>query len=287
MAGSSTLNDRLDSAPAKLSEKLALSREQWVHIATLVIAALCILPALVTMGLQMLGEEYYQHYPVLLIAAIGFAYYRLKQTRPSPALYTSARNLLWLILTVGLTSGIYIIPSRWMATVAAFCWLVSLVDFYGEKSLRRVLFGPLAMAFIAIPLPVGLDQQLVVTLQQFATWLASRWLDLVGVMHFATGVDIRTASEDFLVEDACSGIHSLFAALAVATGYAAIRWYGFIRTVLIVTQTLCWVVLANCAPRVSCRVSARSIFNRYCQRSDARPAWNGHVWVGCAACVEW
>jgi exosortase/archaeosortase family protein len=82
-------------------------------------------------------------------------------------------------------------------------------------------------------------------MQQLATWLASIWLDWVGILHFATGVDIRTPGQNFIVEDACSGIHSMFAAITIGVIYGVFNRYSLFRLVAIVMQMVFWVVLAN------------------------------------------
>jgi exosortase len=132
-----------------------------------------------------------------------------------------------------------------MASLAAIFWLIAALNFVGGRSLTHQLQGPLMLLCAAMPLPVNLDNAFVVWLQQLATRLSSLWLDLIGVLHLATGVAINTGTQEYIVEEACSGIHSIFAAIAVGVGYAVLRGYGVIRLLITVAQLLLWVVVAN------------------------------------------
>jgi exosortase len=152
---------------------------------------------------------------------------------------------MWSLLAVGSTALVFAIPSRWMASLAAIFWLIAAFNFVGGRSLTHQLQGPLMLLCAAMPLPVNLDNAFVVWLQQLATRLSSLWLDLIGVLHLATGVAINTGTQEYIVEEACSGIHSIFAAIAVGVGYAVLRGYSITRLLITVAQLLLWVVVAN------------------------------------------
>ncbi|HBE68353.1 MAG TPA: hypothetical protein DDW52_09420 [Planctomycetaceae bacterium] len=57
---------------------------------------------------------------------------------------------------------------------------------------------------------------------------------------------MQTASRDYMVEEACSGVHSLFSSLAAMSFLAAVSHYGIIRIGLTLLQTGAWVCVANC-----------------------------------------
>ncbi len=227
------------------ASKLSFSLAQWSHLIAFAIIGLAVLWPLFLLGRWMLAQDYYQHFPLVICVALGLAIYRIRQNRFDFVGITNLRNLSWTMLALIACVGAYIVPSRWLASLAGIAVLFAVVDFAGGRKLRREMFGPIMLLMAIIPLPVRLDQQFVVGLQQLATRLASLWLDLVGVFHLTTGVQIQTAKEGYYVEDACSGIHSVFAALAVGCGYSVFRGYGFVRLFMIVLQMVLWVVIAN------------------------------------------
>ena len=70
-------------------------------------------------------------------------------------------------------------------------------------------------------------------------------MDLRGVRHTVSGVAIRTASKSYMVEEACSGIHSLFSATSVMVFLSVYFRYSLPRLVLSLLQTVFWVLVAN------------------------------------------
>jgi len=219
----------------------------WAVATLLGVTALTLLYPLVTLGVWMMSRDYYQHFPLLLLGGLGLAAFQLRDHRPEWVAVVSSRVMLWATAAVVATVLVYVIPSRWMAGAAGLCCLIAALQLAGGRELTNRLSGPLMLMVAALPLPVNLDTVFVVWLQRFATWISSLWLDLAGVMHLATGTAIRTAEQQYMVEDACSGVHSVFAAIAVGVGYAVLRHYDIGRTLVVVLQLLVWVVVANAA----------------------------------------
>lgn len=212
---------------------------------------------LITLAGWMLGRGHYQHFPLLLMAAVGLAAYRLRADPPRWLALVTPRVLAWTFFAVALTLLVFVLPSRWLASVAALVCLVAASRLFGIRDVSWSWSGPLLLLAAALPLPVNLDAWFVVGLQQLATWFASVWLDYRGVMHLTTGVAIQTPGHEYFVKDACSGINSVFAAVAVGVGYGVIRDYSVRRVAVLVLQMLAWVVVTN-AGRVFITVYAQS-----------------------------
>ena len=152
--------------------------------------AIALLLPLVSLASWMLGRDYYQHFPILLLAAGALAGYRLRATSLSWESKFTVRVAVWTILAIALTVTVFVLPSRWMASLAVLCLFAAVINFAGGRRLAALLFGPMLLLVAAVPLPVGFDNWFVVALQNLATRLASYWLELAGVMHFTTGVSI-------------------------------------------------------------------------------------------------
>jgi exosortase len=84
----------------------------------------------------------------------------------------------------------------------------------GWRSLERLAF-PLALLLLAIPLPYLLYYSLTGPLQAYAARCAVFGLDLVGVPAFAQGNVIHLSGASLEVAEACSGVRSLYALLAL------------------------------------------------------------------------
>lgn len=221
------------------------ARASKIVLAVFGLIALSLALPLASLGRWMFSRDYYQHWPLLVVGAIGLAFYRWRNVSVSIDTTVTIRVLFWLILGLVLTATVFVLPSRWMASLAAVATVVALTNYLGGRKLATLMLGPTLLLAAAVPLPVGFDNWFVVALQNLATWLASLWLDLAGIMHFTTGVSIQTATQDYYVKDACSGIHSVFAAVAVGAGYGVFRTYRVWRVLLFLAQLLFWVVVAN------------------------------------------
>jgi exosortase/archaeosortase family protein len=70
-------------------------------------------------------------------------------------------------------------------------------------------------------------------------------LDGVGVIHFRQGVILQTENTQFLTEEACSGIRSLFSSWFVVAAYGVAMRHRWWRVLINLLQTVLWVMLGN------------------------------------------
>jgi exosortase len=133
-----------------------------------------------------------------------------------------------------------------LTRISLVLMLASLVVFlFGWQWLRRLLF-PLAVLLMMIPIPEIIFNQIALPLQLAATRLAGGFLSLAGVPAFLDGNLIELPNSVTLeVAEACSGIRSLMALLALGVTYAyffdsrrSVRW-------ILVAATLPIAIVAN------------------------------------------
>ncbi len=79
---------------------------------------------------------------------------------------------------------------------------------HGSAGLRRLAF-PLVVLSIALPLPPRVFQLAVWQLQLGAAQAGSALLNLAGVYHTLSGIQIQRGEVNFLVAEPCSGLQSL------------------------------------------------------------------------------
>ena len=226
-------------------------------VAVAAIIAACA-PQLYRLFSNLSGKDYYSHVPALFVGAIVFGLWRLWSFQsseadslrkpidfPDAATGVSLRAVCFISGSVGLTFLSWYFWSGWLALMAVLMGVWGAVHLIGGQGMARLLAPSFALLIVSSPLPVGLDQTLVVWLQQLATRLASKWLDLLGIFHVVTGVAIQTPNQAYLVEDACSGISSLFAGLCVATMYCIWVGHGFARSIVTLLLTVGWLLVTN------------------------------------------
>jgi exosortase len=156
---------------------------------------------------NMLQLDYYQFIPVIFLAVPLFVYFRWDRqlTWPSswPALVLLLAGVIASIAALGL-------GSNRAATLGflcfAGCWLLTHREQRNGESLIS-LWPPLWLTF---RLPSEMETGLVFGLQQGSSYFASNILDLLNVTHFRQGNIIELTSGKLFVEEACSGVQSVF-----------------------------------------------------------------------------
>ncbi len=200
---------------------------------------------LISTAQRLWSQEHYQFFPVVLATVAILIWYRLEgfQWEHKPRL--TIRNGLYGLISLSLYAGAFLLRSDWIGTLSTLAFLWTMVWFAGGRKLASLLRGPIFLLLLIVPLPMGLDLRLIIELQRTATSIASGGLDICGVVHSLSGVAIITLSKSFMVENACSGIHSLFSCTCVMAVVCVVQHYGPVRVILNLVQTIGWVIAAN------------------------------------------
>jgi exosortase/archaeosortase family protein len=103
------------------------------------------------------------------------------------------------------------------------------------------------MCLTFLRLPLGLDELLVQSLQTLTARASSAALDVLGVLHVRSGNVIEIPGRRLLVEEACSGVNSLFAAAACTLFFVLWRKTARVQAVLLLLTIPFWTVAANAA----------------------------------------
>jgi exosortase len=133
------------------------------------------------------------------------------------------------LLVVG-TLGAELYTSRFSLVLL----LAGMVLFLAGWTVLRALAFPLAYLLLMIPIPTIIQNQIVFPLQLLASRFAAGVLEAVGVVVLREGNVLYLRNSALEVAQACSGIRSLVAliALALAYGYLAER-RRWVRVVLV------------------------------------------------------
>jgi len=110
----------------------------------------------------------------------------------------------------------------------------SLILFFLGRAHFRLLFFPLCLLVMAIPIPALVINTVSLPLQSLASQWGAGFLSLCGVPVLREGNVIQLASTSLGVAEACSGLRSLVSLFALAVILAYLRWQGLgQRTILI------------------------------------------------------
>ncbi len=229
---------------------MATSRVREVDRKPLFIVALA---ALLAFGPYLLGfarrlwmADHYSFFPLFLGVLAYLGYSRWQEDGPFRANFSTTNCLKWVLPALLLAVAIWL-RRPWLAAVGSVFALRAFAYQFGGReyfqSVRLIWFA----IWLCIPLPFNLDRGLIQEMQHFASRSASWILDFLGYRHLLTGVLLNFPGRAFEVEEACSGVHSLFASLAGVAVYGVVRRRGFLRTFGLLIAAVFWVLAMNVA----------------------------------------
>lgn len=188
-------------------------------------------------------KEHYQFFPLLLVATAWLTYERAQEQAEFPA---TRYRITWIPLIVSwlILCAAAVFNSPWTAALSVLLLGHSLLATH-KRERGLTILHPWWLLIILIPLPLGLDGELVRVLQHVASTMASHVLDFIGVMHVMSGNVLAFPDRQFFVEEACSGINSVFVMLAATSTYivwARVRW---IRGTQLLISAVWWSTAMN------------------------------------------
>lgn len=146
-----------------------------------------------------------------------------------------------------------------LATIAAGVWA-----FCGARVLRGLAF-PLGYLLLTVPLAKTWDEALTQPLQRIASVIAESSFDAFGWVVVRQGNVLQLPGLKLLVEDACSGVHSLYALVALGVAWVAfVPRPPWLRAVLIFA-TLPVALIANALRVIGTGVLAYQVDPKYAE----------------------
>ena len=241
------LDDLPDAPPTRESVPPAV-------IALLIVLALACAPWLVMHFGRMMAAPHYQFVAIVPLGALALAWrdrQGLGQLTPGAVRTTQLlAGAAWLLL---LAAGFF--SSGLMGLVATLVTLLAAAWALGGAVLLRAMLPAWLFLWLLFPLPLGYDLKLISKLQSLVSWETSRVLDLLGVIHVMAGNVIEVPGRRLLVEDACSGIHSLFAVLTCTVFFVLWNRCSLPRSLYLILAAGFWVLLANAVRVVTIAVA--------------------------------
>jgi len=236
-------NTMANSEGGGLREKQSFTNRSWWFLAlSLVLGLVFLWPTYAT---RMWNSGHYQFFVFVLAVVAWLLWSRKSEIAKSRSTPSNAVVLVsWLCIALFIAVGnvAYSGFAGIVATIFAIaCGIYSAYGWGGLRSACKVLW----LLGFAVPLPLMLDQELIIKMQVLASDLASRLLDGTGVIHFRQGVIIETPKAKFMTEEACSGIRSLFSSMAAVSIYGVTARHRLWRIVINLIQTIVWVLIGN------------------------------------------
>lgn len=208
-------------------------------------------PALIVTGFaplvywHLVGMLAKPHYQFILFMPAGFWLLSMwdeedvfEPRRPRPLIGLLITLTGWLALVLATWAW-----SPWIATVAA---LLAVLGLLLRSNFALGKWGPVfVFCFVFVPLPFGLDEDLIIHLRTVTTKLTSGVLDETGVLHQTYANVVKLPSKSLFIADACSGIHSLYVLMAFALFLTLYLRRSVLHSLFLLGSTLGLVLIEN------------------------------------------
>jgi exosortase len=189
---------------------------------------------------------HYQFFPLLPVAAALLAYRGVRDLgRLQPGITWLTLGLLGVACLLNLAAAVIYSPA--IGTVAAFVSLVALAHGIGGARLLEALVPSAILLALLIRPPLRIDLEIIYALQTVATNWSSRMLDLLGTAHVASGHVMEIQGHRLFVEEACSGITSLYVVLAVVLCVLLWTRRSLYISIVLLAAAAAWTFVANVA----------------------------------------
>lgn len=222
------------------SPTLAVATASWSRRLGEFLLVAAHVPLVVAYFVRLWTLPHYQFFPLAIVGA----YLLIRRSEREPKGAASASGVVAaLICGLSLLAGAVVFDSPWLGAVAAT------INFTAWQAARcgswRPVMPAAAMLVVILRPPLGIDTWLIRSLQHVTAAGADMALDVLGVLHSTAGNVIELPGRRLLVEEACSGVNSLFSATAATLFYLLWNRRGWISSVLLFISIPGWVVFAN------------------------------------------
>jgi exosortase len=209
------------------------------------VLALAHLPLFAAFCINLWARPHYQFFPLAPIGAAFLLILRIKQDGVPQLI--GGRGFLLPLTAWTLLAAALVADSPWLGIIACLATTAAVIVGVGGWPLFRLVYPAWCFLFLMVPAPFAVDGELIRGLQSLTACWASAVLDRLGVYHHLMGNVVEVAGRRYLVEEACSGIHSLLATTTCTIFYIIWQRRRWLHAILLLTAAVCWVLLENVA----------------------------------------
>ena len=210
----------------------------------LIIGLLGLLPLLWMQASFLWERPHLQFFPIGWLGLLFLVFTRTKVATTDNSYRRFAAGVLAIAaLCLGVLGAYRISP--WLGQVSGILLITSwgLLRLATTRWTRWVSWT--LLLWITVPLPLGYDAELIQRLQNISTESAASILDLVGTAHLRQGNLIELRTGKLFVDQACSGVDSLYSLAAIALLIVVLQQRPFFVGLLTLISVPAWAWLGN------------------------------------------
>lgn len=208
-------------------------------------------PMLWIQGNSLWSKAHFQFFPLAWVAFAYFLSLRLSSLTTTTSRFRIAMGLLGAMICLLIAAEAVFISSPWLSQVAGTGLVVSWLLIRAGSIRWYTALAPTSLLFMTLPFPAGYDEKLIQFLQAQSSRAASTVLDCIGILHLPAGNILELAQKRLFVDEACSGVDSLYALMAICL--SIVLWFRQRFFVAIASLSLVpvWASCSNIARLVT------------------------------------
>ncbi len=202
-------------------------------------------------------DDNYSHgflVPIIVAYLVWTKKEQINALRPAPSLSGIPIILLGLSMYLVGTIG-----AEWFLKRTSLIIVLGgiILYLYGKAYFKLLLF-PLVFLMFMVPLPAIIYSALAFKLQLFVSIISTKLIALAGIPVFREGNILYVSTGPLAVEEACSGMRSIMALLALSALFAYLMYDSRFKQWILVASALPIAVITNVI-----RVTTTGIFAHY------------------------
>lgn len=222
----------------------------WLPEICLGISIVAISPLLAIQMMHLWERPHLQFFPLAWAALVALIALRSKVEWTVSKSRMRLCMAIWLLAL--LCGGLAVFRfSPWLAEASAILCIVAWGFGRLDSTPKLRWLGWSLLLWVTLPLPGNLDSKFVQRLQTTSSESASNLLDLFGLAHLRQGNLIEIRSGKLFVDEACSGVDSLYSLFAIALVMMLWQRRPFIVGLLTLLSVPLWSWLGNLLRLVS------------------------------------
>ncbi len=149
-----------------------------------------------------------------------------------------------VIISLLIAAESLVISSPWLTQVAAVGLVIAWMLLRAGSVPWQTTIALSSLLILTVPLPAGYDDKLIQLLQAKSSQAASFILDLLRIVHLPEGNVLNITKKKLFVDEACSGVDSLYALMAICL--TILLWFR--QRFIVAVISLCFVPMwASCS----------------------------------------
>ena len=187
----------------------------------------------------------YEHYRFLPFAFAFSGALFVSRSARSTDRHWKFRPVALVIVSLALLTAAVFLQSPWVGWLSFLCAIGAGLLGSTDRETGQSLWHLWLPVLLTLRLPLGRDLQLVEWLQRVTSSLSSAILNGAGIMHHMSGNILHLPDRQLFVEEACSGVQSVFTLMFLSAVYCALERRSVVRCLILGACGFFWAGMLN------------------------------------------